>query len=191
MQKYSNWRPTAFDSSGLGLEDRQDWLVLGVIQTRDSEALVRSNFKVALEILGGEQDDLVEVHSFNHWGPGWFEIILVNPSLEDKAQEIEDSLENYPVLDDESFSEMEEEARQQDWESWAGREFVKKLAEAFDLKGETSDWLLARRDELYSFHCDHTNDYSTLRFDYVLNNKRPNRDDLANFIKELRKKERV
>lgn len=34
MKAYSQFRPT--DSKGLGLPDRQDWLVLGVARTRDS-----------------------------------------------------------------------------------------------------------------------------------------------------------
>lgn len=189
MQKYSNWRPTAFDSKGLGLEDRQDWLVLGVIQTRDSEVLAKCNFKAALEILGGEQDDLVEVHSFNHWGPGWFEVILLHPSLEDKGQEIEDSLENHPVLDEDSFSEMEEEERQEDWESWAGHQFVSELVKVFGLHDETQDWLTSHRDQLYDFHCQHSSS-SDLDFKYLEYQDTPDRDDLAKFIKELRKKER-
>lgn len=35
MKKYGSFRPTGFDPAGLGLSDRQDWLVLGVSRTRD------------------------------------------------------------------------------------------------------------------------------------------------------------
>ena len=99
MTTYSQFRPTAFDPEGLGLPDRQDWLVLPVIQTRDSGPLEVSNFRVALQQLDGESNT-VEVHHFNHWGPGWFEIILAHPSREADVTAIEESLEEYPVLDD-------------------------------------------------------------------------------------------
>jgi hypothetical protein len=59
-----------------------------------------------LEILGGESET-VEVHRFGHWGPGWFEIILVHPDRETEIDELEGSLENYPVLDDEDYSRRE------------------------------------------------------------------------------------
>jgi hypothetical protein len=81
MQTYSQYRPTGFDSRGLGLPDRQDWLVLPVIQTRDSGPLEQSNFASALKAVGGESET-VEVHRFGHWGPGWFEIIIVAPGSE-------------------------------------------------------------------------------------------------------------
>jgi hypothetical protein len=93
---------------GLGLSDRQDWLVLPCSRTRDSEALDRANFDAALESLGG-WSDTVETHRFGHWGPGWFGLILVKPGTEAEriAREIESALADYPVLDDERLSEYE------------------------------------------------------------------------------------
>ena len=81
MESYGEFRPTAFDPKGLGLQEQQDWMVLPTYQTRDSEHLTKSNFEAALEMLGGEGDD-VEVHRFGHWGPGWFEIIIVRPGTD-------------------------------------------------------------------------------------------------------------
>lgn len=108
MQTYSKFRPTQFDPQGLALPDNQEWLTVPCGRNRDSDALTRSNFRCALEMLGGEGDD-VEIHRFGHWANGWFEIILVKPdtSAAKIAFEIEDSLENYPVLDEEDFSEEE------------------------------------------------------------------------------------
>lgn len=116
MQKYSEYRPTGFDSRGLGCEDRQGWLVLPCSRTRDSGCLEESNFHAALEILGGEGDS-VEVHRFGHWGPGWFELILVDPSSPQvkDAEEIESALADYPVLDDADHSEREYEEANQVW----------------------------------------------------------------------------
>jgi hypothetical protein len=107
MQRYAEFRPTQFDRRGASLPDHQDWLVLGVSRTRDSEALEQSNFRVALRILGGESET-VEVHRFSHWGPGWFEIILLHPSREDAGRDIEAALASYPVLDDMDLAELED-----------------------------------------------------------------------------------
>jgi len=109
MIKYSEFRPTTSDPSGLGLDDRQDWLVLGVSQNRDSDCLDQSNFDCALKELGGESD-YVEVHRFRHWGPGWIEIILIKPTAKKtiaKAEDIERALADYPILDDEDYSRRE------------------------------------------------------------------------------------
>ena len=109
MQTYSQFQPTGFDHKGAFLPDQQDWLVVPVSQTRDSGPLAQSNFAIALEMLGGKSET-VEVHRFGHWGPGWFEIILVNPDDKERvkiANEIEASLENYPVLSDEDYSRRE------------------------------------------------------------------------------------
>lgn len=117
MEKYREYQPTWFDRKGAFLDDdRQDWFVLPVIRTRDSGPLEESNFSTALDIVGGEGDN-VEVHRFGHWGPGWFEIIIINPILEQLGQKIEDSLENYPVLDDDDYSEREWDYATESWNS--------------------------------------------------------------------------
>lgn len=107
MQKYKDFRPTAFDAKGLGLEDRQNWLVLGVSVTRDSDELAASNFAVAQAILDSARVKY-EVHRFGHWGPGWFEIILIEPDFERAGEDIESALASYPVLSDEHFGAVEE-----------------------------------------------------------------------------------
>lgn len=108
LTRYSAWRPTVFDTHGRGLPERQDWFVVPVIQTRDSNTLEESNFAAALQALGGESS-LVEVHRFGHWGPGWFEIILVAPHAPQVsiAEDIDRALANYPVLDDMDYSERQ------------------------------------------------------------------------------------
>jgi len=128
MQTYSEFRPTGFDSAGAFLDDRQDWLVAPVSRTRDSGPFDESNFAAALEMLGGESEE-VEVHRFGHWGPGWFEIIIVAPNTDaaKKAEDIEASLENYPLLDDEDFSRREYDDFLESWDNWAARQFRKFL----------------------------------------------------------------
>lgn len=140
LTPYKQWAPTSFDRRGLSLDDRQDWLVLPVTQTRDSGPLDRSNFESALKSLGGESDH-VEVHRFGHWGPGWVEIIIVDPSNEGavkEAQDICNSLENYPSLDDEHLSELELEEFNESWDSWGQSDYINRLGKELMNKAETS-----------------------------------------------------
>jgi hypothetical protein len=122
METYSSFRPTGFDShieiNRDDEESREDWLVVPVSHNRDSECFAESNFAVALEMLGGESET-VEVHRFSHWGPGWFELILVKPDTlaEAIAYEIEGKLADYPLLDEDDCSEREHIAAQETWEN--------------------------------------------------------------------------
>ena len=116
MERYKEYRPTPFDHEGAFLPDQGEWLVAPVIRTRDSGPFEESNFDAALILLGGESDT-VEVHRFGHWGPGWFEIILVAPGSPqaDTAREIESRLEEYPLLDEDDFSSREYDVAAETW----------------------------------------------------------------------------
>lgn len=140
MQKYSQFRPTGFDCRGLGLPDNQDWLVGPVSQNRDSDALSRSNFECFVKAMGGESDD-VQVHRFGHWGPGWFEIVLINPNkpeLVKLAEDMEASLSDYPVLNEEDFSQKENEEADEVWrDCYRERErieYIRKHRSQFDFR---------------------------------------------------------
>lgn len=137
MQTYAKFRPTGFDPAGAFLDDdRQDWLVLSVSQTRDSGPLDRSNFETAQKILADGRDDPedFEIHRFGHWGPGWFEIIIVQPGSRaaELAEEIESRMENYPVLDDEDFSRREWEEFESGWKDYGRRDLVRAIREEFE-----------------------------------------------------------
>ena len=119
MQSYASYRPTQFDAAGAFLPDRQDWLVLPCGTNRDADALTRANWESAVEMLGAvdpEGEDHEE-HSFGHWGPGWFALILVRPGSKAAgvAEEIERAIENYPVLDDEKLSAIEWDDAERHW----------------------------------------------------------------------------
>ena len=119
LPRYREWAPTGFDPKGLNGDDNgvSDYIVLPVIRTRDSGPFEESNFHAALKMLGGESDE-VQVHRFGHWGPGWFEIILVDPESDkiETAGEIVCSLEDYPLLDEDDFSEREYDEAFEVWE---------------------------------------------------------------------------
>jgi len=118
--------PTAWDSSSnyIGQSDFPG-LVGWLTQNRDSDCLERSNFESALELLGGESET-VEVHRFGHWACGWWEIIAfkLNTPAHEIALEIQDGLENYPVVDENHFSEKE---WNEENEYWAGLSLDEKV----------------------------------------------------------------
>lgn len=140
MDTYSKFQPTGFDAKGLGLDDRQAWLVLGVARNRGAGPLAESNFASALKSLGGESDT-VEVHRFGHWGPGWYEIILIAPGSDAQriGEEIEGALANYPVLDDNDHSEREQAEADLTWKNCyndAQRlEWIREHREQFEFHG--------------------------------------------------------
>lgn len=131
MVPYAKWAPGPGDQAGLGLEDRQDWLVLPIFLTRDSSILEESNFRVALAALS-EADpsgSAHERHEFNHWACGWFAIILIAPGgpAETAAADISAALADYPILDDEDLYLLEEEENQNSWENLDTRERIQLL----------------------------------------------------------------
>lgn len=99
--------------------DYRDWL--GFIgQSRDSGCLERSNFEVACKALAEVDPDENDwrTERFGHWAVGWIEEVYVRPGTKaaELAQEIRDGLENYPVLDDQHFSELEHNEATEVWE---------------------------------------------------------------------------
>lgn len=81
-------------------------------QTRDSDALTRSNFECALKELGGVNDYAVVVTYERHWACGWLETILIHKTNTQALKIADDilwSLADYPVLDEEHYSELEYE----------------------------------------------------------------------------------
>ena len=93
------------------------YVVLG--RNRESDLLSESNWECALKRLGGESET-VEIHSFGHWACGWLEYLCVREKSKeyDEALKIEDELEGYPVLDEDDWSEREDEAAQKAWKEW-------------------------------------------------------------------------
>lgn len=195
MIKYSEFRPTSFDYKGLGLPEQQDWLVLGLSRNRDSGELDQSNFDAALKSLGGESDT-VEVHRFGHWGPGWFEIILIKPGSTqvEIGESIEASLSDYPILDEEDFSSREWESYTEGWDNYARRDFIKGLKAEFGLSDAAYDALDdCDSEQLREFFqtCNPSGDYYYSESSGVCVNTRSSiakctRDALAGFLRTIR-----
>ena len=124
MKTVNDSAPTSFDHS-LGafraFADKGDWLVAPCGQTRDSGLLTRINFKAmiaSLDSIDPEGNDH-ETHRIGHWGPGWYDIVIIRPHTRAcwDATEIEAALENYPVLDDHAYSTALHSAVESEWSS--------------------------------------------------------------------------
>ena len=79
-------------------------------QTRDSDALTRSNFECALDIIKNVGDHPIAVAHERHWACGWLETILIpqeNIDAVEVAQKMLDKLEDYPILNEEHYYELE------------------------------------------------------------------------------------
>lgn len=96
--------------------DRRNWATF-VGHHRDSEPLEESNWQVISEDLQNRFPDDTEVVRFRHWGVGWVEELFVRirdsrgritPAFEAGVEWME-RLAEYPVADEEHFSQTEYE----------------------------------------------------------------------------------
>lgn len=120
---YADYAPTGLDQCGAFLPDRQDWLVAPISITRDtSEPIALSNWEVMQAEFDREHVEY-EIHRFGHWGPGWFEIILLHPDGAAVLDDIERALLDYPILDESHYSDKEHQVQTEDWESYGRDDF--------------------------------------------------------------------
>lgn len=91
----------------------------GVGQSRDSDALERSNFACMLEAIGGESDTVTVVRE-SHWLVGWIEWIAIHQD-DDKALELADKVQeglaDYPIVNEDHWSQLEQEDADQTWQN--------------------------------------------------------------------------
>ena len=88
------------------------WAVAPVGQSRDSDTVERSNFRVTLDRLthGNDDGETVRVVRERHFLVGWVEWIAIDPKdtfAMTEAEMIATELEDYPILDDDDHSELE------------------------------------------------------------------------------------
>lgn len=106
-----------------------------ISQTRDSRALERSNFDAMLKLLGGESKhtNAVIVARFNHWACGWIETIMVHRGASKKiiiADKVMTEYKNYPVINDDLWSEYEDEEKNRYWNSLCLHQKIRECVEA-------------------------------------------------------------
>ena len=120
--------------SYMGFNPVDDYVICG--QSRDSDALERSNYQRIFEDLiakaeslncqndgidgEGDQSNMVYDFRANHWAVGWVETVLIcgnaPQELTDYAESIGDALADYPVYDEDHYSELEWTESQEYWE---------------------------------------------------------------------------
>lgn len=132
-----------------------DYYGSGCGQSRDSEALERSNFKCMLAALGGESETVIVVRE-SHWAVGWVEWIAIHStdSVALKiADEIKGGLADYPVVDESDYSETEMEEANEVWQSCFRPseriEYVREHRSQFDFNS-LSDMLSCIRGKYFA-----------------------------------------
>lgn len=116
-----------------------DWLIVISVH-RDSDCLSRSNYDAVKEILGaieGAVDHLSEERS-SHWAVGWVDCLIIDPSWDAgvaRVGEIRRGLEDYPVVDEEKWSQYEQEEADEVWKNcydWEERvDYIRKYRSQF------------------------------------------------------------
>lgn len=89
----------------------------GVGRSRDSDCLEESNFHTMLALIGGESDTVTVVRE-SHWAVGWVEWIAIHQDdtkALQAADEAKAGLEDYPVLNEDDWSERETKAANDVW----------------------------------------------------------------------------
>ena len=84
---------------------------------RDSDLLTESNFEKGLEKIGGESETVLVIRDY-HWAVGWIENIYIHESDENAlklADEISKGLKDYPVVDEDDWSERESKEADRVW----------------------------------------------------------------------------
>jgi hypothetical protein len=154
---YSEFKPTVFDYN-IDI-DRANWRIVPVGRNRDANELSESNFAVAVDMLGGESET-VEIHRFGHWTNGWFEILIVDSEDSEKitiVDDIERSLENYPILDEMDFYQREWDSAVECWEIYGYSDFVSGICKQFNLSEDIDEFLnTLDSNVIWNFYVDCT-----------------------------------
>jgi hypothetical protein len=115
-----------------------DYYSSSVGQSRDSDALERSNFQCMLDALNGESETVLVIRE-NHWAVGWVEWIAIHYTDYNAlmiADDIAESLQDYPVIDEGHYSELEMEEANEVWKNCyndqSRLEYVRKHRDQFD-----------------------------------------------------------
>lgn len=83
---------------------------------RDSDALDNANFEALRRIVDTaceHEHDAYVIEHFSHWAVGWIDELLINPDCAKAIEAVQsaiDKLEDYPLVDENLYSEMEYES---------------------------------------------------------------------------------
>lgn len=87
-------------------------------RSRESSTLEESNFRSMLRALGGESETVIILRD-SHWAVGWVETIYIHESDTARLQIADDlltKLEDYPVISEDDWSDLEYTRACEYWE---------------------------------------------------------------------------
>jgi hypothetical protein len=120
-----------FQTSSAYWGEDSHWLVVAT-KHRDSDCLTRSNFRCMVAALAGKENkhagakgstalcDTVAIEEASHWAVGWIQYLVIDPADIEKVKQAEQllaKLEDYPVLNEEDWSELETEEANEVWKN--------------------------------------------------------------------------
>lgn len=117
MEHLKRWeRPSHF--ADFAEFDRREYFV-AIGRHRDSDTLTESNWRVLLKRLGGESETVLIIRD-SHWAVGWVEAIYIHESNTTAlgiADEARAAMDDYPVLDESDWSQLEWDEAAKYWAS--------------------------------------------------------------------------
>lgn len=186
---YIHLKKWTLPSSYIGKSWPEYYVFLG--QNRDSDTLTRSNFIEGLNNLGGESETVLVV-SENHWLCGYIEWIAIHESdvmALEQADKMLEKIENYPILNENAFSEMEYEEYYEAWESYGKGDFAESLQKELGLSNRLTEYLKEKTylckyyEGLISSGEYFTNDNSGISLCIDIAVESATRESLASFVK--------
>lgn len=124
LEKWNELDPATGTINYIG-KDFSDYFVFPIIKTRDCDFLTESNFEIlSKEMLPlskelDNEEESVFVARMNHWACGFYEILLIHESdtkALDKAKKLVKELNDYPVLDEQDYSDKQNDYVSKQWE---------------------------------------------------------------------------
>lgn len=171
--------------------ESQNWLVVAT-RHRDSDLLTESNWECILRDLGGESEN-VHIERASCSMVGWIEYLIVNPNdkkLVELGEKIEKKLDDYPVYNENHWSEKEFDEYYNYFNDYGKQEFTGSLVKKFNLHDVTRDFLQNHENLIEYFESlIPSGEYQTdgyPNFDYAT--EQATRDNLAQWVKANRVK---
>lgn len=130
--------------------EHPDWFQV-ISKSRDSKIIEESNFRATLKALKKISEDGIIIETARHWGCGWIETLIIDPSNEKlvrEATEILNALADYPIVDDEDFSNLEREKLEAYWNRMPAKDRI-ALAKEYGGSGNLVRYCKMSLDKLY------------------------------------------
>lgn len=158
-----NGGATGLDSYANYIGERPDheWRIL-YARTRDSDILTRINWEILEETFEEDEEKGISVFRIGSWACGWVEYFCISDKatkeVRTQAGEIACSLESYPVLDEEKFSEKEREEADEVWKNcYSDRErisYIRDHRSQFEFHDLADLFAVARGEYFSGYACD-------------------------------------